>query len=422
MFSELKNTFEINKHYLFLIYFLLLPFGGLYVLYTVLILILSCLFYKETLKKLSKNEYFYLFMLIWVPMAISLIDAINFEKSFIKTISVFPYLFVGAFLSTSLSIRKIYTIMSVMVAISVVWAADLFIYQLRVFELDKAILWRWSFSMGANFPGDDVVYYIPILGQVLSVLSAIIFESLRKFSDTKQKVFYSLCVFSIVVATIFYSGNRNAVLMLFFSFCIWFLFVGFKFRYFAKYPKYIAAFVLIITVIISFGLTKSSSRVTSFVNFDSMDLQTIDKLSSHRIPLWDAALNMARDNWVTGVGPRGFRYGFADYKPEKEKYLITYEESSTHPHFALLEIFLETGIVGFLGLFILFWYIFKQIKLLNSEAKVLLVPWFIALLTAIVPNMGKAFYSSYWLTFIIFLLIGCTAIININKDLETTEF
>ena len=58
--------------------------------------------------------------------------------------------------------------------------------------------------------------------------------------------------------------------------------------------------------------------------------------------------------------------------------------------------------------------IFKVAFRLHDDAQILLVPWFIALITAIVPNIGKAFYSSYWLTFILFILIGCASIINFD--------
>ena len=51
----------------------------------------------------------------------------------------------------------------------------------------------------------------------------------------------------------------------------------------------------------------------------------------------------------------------------------------------------------------LFWIIFKSILKVNHDNQLILVPWFIALITAIVPNIGKAFYSSYWLTFILFI-------------------
>ena len=127
---------------------------------------------------------------------------------------------------------------------------------------------------------------------------------------------------------------------------------------------------------------------------------SIDSLSSHRLPLWEVAYKMAKDHWVNGIGPRGFRYGYNIYKPDEGKYKFLYEDGSTHPHFALLEVFLETGIIGFFSLFFLFWIIFKSILKVNHDNQLILVPWFIALITAIVPNIGKAFYSSYWLTFI----------------------
>lgn len=367
------------------------------------------------------NYYFYLFMLIWTPMLISLIGAINFDKSFIKTLGVLPFLFVGLYLTSGISLNKIYTAMSIIVVATGIWCIDFFIYHLRIIELEHALLWRWSFTMGGNYIGDEIAYNIPILGQILSVLLPIIFEAIRKYSQTRVKASMSLVFAVIYITTIILSGNRNAVLMMLVSLITWSIYVGVKCEYIKTYPKTIVSGLFMTVIFFSGVLSVSTTRISSFVEIESIDLQSIDNLSSNRLPLWESAFNMAKDNWINGIGPRGFRYGYEEYRPEVGKYGFEYKEGSTHPHFALLEVFLETGLIGFCALLFLFWIIFKEILKANDEAQILLVPWFIALMTSIVPNIGKAFYSSYWLTFILFLLMGCASIININKKSKSIE-
>jgi O-antigen ligase len=415
MLSNINYFLKTNKHLLFLFYFLLLPFGSVYVIYCILLLLVSVLSLRIFKDSVASNYYVYLFMLVWVPMLISLIVAINFDKSFIKTLSVFPFLFVGLYLTSGLSIKKIYTAMFIIVVATGFWCIDFFIYHYKFIELEHALLWRWSFSI-------DNIHYIPILGQILSVLLPIIFEAIRKYSQTRIKASMSLIFAVIYITTIILSGNRNAVLMMLLSLFTWSIYAGIKCGYFKNFPKIVFSIILVAVVFFSTLLSFSTTRLVSLSEIQSTDLQTIDKLSSHRLPLWEAAYNMAKDNWINGIGPRGYRYGYEEYRPEVGKYEIEYNEGMTHPHFALLEVFLETGIIGLLSLFFLFWLILKEILKANEEIQLLLVPWFIALLTAIIPNIGKAFYSSYWLTFIIFLLIGIASIVNISKKIKTAEF
>jgi O-antigen ligase len=416
--SKIKSFFDTKKHYLFLIYFLLLPFGGVYLIYSSFILLLAVLSLNDLNKNILNNCYFYLFFLIWTPMVLSLFDAINIDRSFIKTISVLPFLFIGLYISSNITIKKIYNLMLLLVVASVVWAIDFYVYHFRILELEKAILWRWSFTMGGHFKGDPIIYAIPILGQVLSVLLPIILEALRKFSNSKNKVSISIFLLMIIISTILLSGNRNAVIMMIMSFSIWFIYVGVVCRYFKNYLKSTISVIVLVCMLFSVLLINNSSRISSLLNIESTELRHIDSLSSHRLPLWEVAYKMTKDHWVNGIGPRGFRYGYNIYKPDKGKYAVEYEHGSTHPHFALLEILLETGIIGLFSLFFLFWIIFKSILKVNHDNQLILVPWFIALITAIVPNIGKAFYSSYWLTLILFLLIGCASIINFDTKTQ----
>jgi len=426
MFSTTKLFFETNKHYLFLIYFLLLPFGGVYLIYCAFLLLLAILSFNSLNKNISNNYYFYLFSLIWLPMLFSLIDSINIDRSFVKTISLLPFLFIGLYISSNITIKKMYSLMSMLVIASLFWMADFYVYHFGILEIDKAILWRWSFIIRTDFYGDPIIsigdtivrgqFVIPILGQVLSVLLPIIFEGLRKYSDSKIKLFMSVIISLSVFSTILLSGNRNAVVMMIISFSAWFFYIGIKCQYFKNFPKTIILGIVLVCMFIFTLLSNHHTRLASIFYTESIEIHAIDKLSSHRLPLWDTAYKMAKDNWLNGIGPRGFRYGYNNYKPEKGKYKVEYKDGSTHPHFALLEIFLETGLIGLFSLFLLFLVIFKAAFRVRHDTQVLLIPWLIALITAIVPNIGKAFYSSYWLTLILFILIGCASILNLEKQ------
>ena len=402
-------TLEKNKHLLFISFFLLLPFGQLYVYYCLLLFLLSLI--TITNHEYKTNYFSFFFILLFIPVIISLVNAVNFERSFFKALSLIPILIIGIFLSSNLTSKKIYYAMSILVAMTGVWCFDFIFYHFRFLDFEHALLWRWSFKINSD-------YYIPILGQILSVILPIVFESLRRYADNKIKISIS-CIFSIIyLVTIIYSGNRNAVIMMLFSLLLWLTFIVVRHNYHKIYPMRIILSGIFLLIILSTALSVNPGRFNSFINMESRDIQLIDNLSSNRLSLWESAFEMAKDNWIIGIGPRGFRYAYDNYRPEEGKYAVEYEHGSTHPHFALLEILLETGIIGLFSLFFLFWIIFKSILKVNHDNQLILVPWFIALITAIVPNIGKAFYSSYWLTLILFLLIGCASIMNIDEELK----
>jgi Lipid A core - O-antigen ligase and related enzymes len=131
------------------------------------------------------------------------------------------------------------------------------------------------------------------------------------------------------------------------------------------------------------------------------DLKYLDKVSNHRLPLWEAAARVSLDHWINGIGPRGFRYVYDDYRPKEGKYDWEFKNGSTHPHFALLEISAETGLIGLAGIFILMFLLFKQLNSLTDVQKLYILPWYLGAVIAIVPNIAKAFYSSFWLSMIL---------------------
>lgn len=419
-----KITLFIHKYkyYLFAIYFFLLSFGELYAIYCFLILFLSLFYFSEFKNNLTNNLYVYLFALIWVPMALSLTDAVYFERSFVKTLTVVPFLFVGLYLSEGLTKDKLYKVMQAITIIAFIWCIDFSLYHFRLNQSESSMLWEGSFPLGGRFKGDGYIYYIPILGQVLSVLMPILLETLRRYSSGKKDICVSFCITAIFLGTIFLSGNRNAVIMSFFSVVSWMIFVNAKIFHFKINKKVLVTAFIVLSVLFAGLSTLKTNRFIESISFDSMNLKTLDKLSSSRIALWETAINISKENWLNGIGPRGFRYEFDKHRPEVGKYAVEYEFGSTHPHFALLEIFTETGAIGLLSIFILFILMIKKALLLDSDNQVLVVPWIIAVFTTILPNIGKAFYSSYWLTFIIFLIIGCSSVLNLNQKKNQAKY
>ena len=137
----------------------------------------------------------------------------------------------------------------------------------------------------------------------------------------------------------------------------------------------------------------------------SSDYEQIDLATAHRLPIWNTAVSMFRDNWINGVGPRGFRYAYRHYaRPDDFWVNLGGIQPTTQPHQIILEVLAETGLIGCLGaaLFVyLFYRLVTRQKLLFS-----IFPCLLAVFVAVFPfNTHMAFYSSYWGSMFWWLLV-----------------
>ena len=119
-----------------------------------------------------------------------------------------------------------------------------------------------------------------------------------------------------------------------------------------------------------------------------------------------SALKMIKKNFIIGIGPRNFR---VECKKKDYEYIGKYR-CSTHPHNTYLEIFTETGIFGFIAIFVLFLYILKSlIKLLLKKNKTNYISFFffnIAIFINIFPFLPSGSFFNNWMSFLYYLPIA----------------
>ena len=138
------------------------------------------------------------------------------------------------------------------------------------------------------------------------------------------------------------------------------------------------------------GLIKSSKKPTIFST-------THDNLIRN-------AYNMFKDQPILGHGPKMFRV-----LCKEKKYTIGKESCKTHPHNFYVQLLAETGIIGFLFLFITFSYVLyvalRQFKSIILKQKRPLTDYQICLLAGILitvwpfsPN-GNFFHNWLMITY-----------------------
>lgn len=167
------------------------------------------------------------------------------------------------------------------------------------------------------------------------------------------------------------------------------------------------------------------SRFTAYsiLDFKSEKSQEYNALLQ-RTEIWESGLRVIKNNWINGIGVRGFRY--LDIKNDIEsqsKILSDTVALSTHPHQITLEILVETGSIGLIG-YLIFWIILyrKIFTPMIMKNKIIFWPWAIAVIVVIFPlNMHKSFYGHFSSTIIWVLIALAVAAYPMDNKRELKE-
>jgi O-antigen ligase len=170
----------------------------------------------------------------------------------------------------------------------------------------------------------------------------------------------------------------------------------------------------------SSGLMARVDRVTAV--FDDPDYQTVDHALSRRLPIWETAIRMIEDNWLNGVGVRGFRYAYTAYAEEGNHFVAHLPAGqdvslATHAHQLILEVMAETGVIGLIGLVGIFVQVVRIWLASSSYGRWWSLPFVVALVSLLFPfNSLLAFYSSwfaqqFWLLMALFIAVSIS-----NRD------
>jgi len=342
------------------------------------------------------------FLCIWIPMVLSLPDAVNFQESFRKVLTFTAYYLMGiAVISLLTSEVRRQHLINGMGVVLVIWCLD-------------AV---WQSYTGSNLLGfpyetqlSGVFYPKFRLGLILAILSPFYFEFIRHHA--KKYSWLTLLLIPYIYVIIL-SGNKSSWVMLVISVLLYIIYLKLS-GFFSRFKKSQVIIVLIICfaglallsnvdkIIPKNKVTWIEGRMHSIISLLSGDIDNAGATFQDRIMIWEGAIRVSRDHWINGVGPRGFRYIVDDYIVTDDKYYISeVAHGSTHPHQIVLEIMTETGIIGVIGYLIFFILILKEAMKLIREKNYNALPWIFPVIIAVFPiNMYKAFYGHYTATLI----------------------
>ncbi|MEX2525865.1 MAG: O-antigen ligase family protein [Gammaproteobacteria bacterium] len=339
--------------------------------------------------------YCLLFFSLWIPMVIAFMDPVNLERT---ARTVWPYLrflLAGIYVLYGMRERNPRRfIENAFFIIITVWSLDAVLQFITGWDV-----FGYPYVNGVHITG--MFYPDLTIGHALAGLSALYFDSLRQRSRGRPWIWLLLIPLVMVV---FLCGRRS----------IWFMFAVNAFGYLAyrfyltQFRKQFVIHALLISVVAAailaaLYLTQEpiQKRVAKTMGLFSTNIEEIDRATSSRVDIWRTSWRMFQDNWINGVGPRGFRYVYRDYADPDFKF---YETSVTHPHMVILEIAAESGVIGLAG-YLLFLYFLASMarRYLHNET---CFACFIGIFAATVPiNTHVAFYGSYWSSILWWMII-----------------
>jgi O-antigen ligase len=351
---------------------------------------LYLLFRDENLRSDRSYRHFLLaWLCLWLPMVMSLPDAVNFERSLSTVLAYVKFPLVGAGMIWAIR-RRASLEPRVMLLVSAVFAA---------YSVD--MLWQWH-------SGQDLLGYPTSWGRLtgpssddkmaiaMGVFVPLILESAIRFRRIRWLM---LLAATVVAVAILLSGQRGAILTGMVGSGLWF---SHYLIYRAGRGARVFAMVSVLLVIVTTPWLLDSARSIHVKFGQSLlvlegDLASIDTALSRRVGLWLAGGYLFQQHPINGIGPRGFRFALEKKGEAFARTAIAGKEPlvATHPHLVLLEIAVECGVFGIVGYGILIWWVLRSLRPLEKRTEE--VAWASCLVAACFPlNMSMAIYSTYW--------------------------
>lgn len=345
----------------------------------------------------------FVFLLAWVPVTISLIDAVNFERTLVIVVNHLRFYFAGVFMIHALgnltAQRRFLTLAAWLLGFWVLDALVQFVIGVDLFGREPSPL-----GLSGIFGADGKHFAV-----FMAIFSPLLWEYARRcWPPWLQALVYLTTVFVVVSA-----GSRAAWVILA---CV---IVTFSILICVRRKKLIwkpLLLIVVLSVVVGTFGYQFSQPFRHRVDQTALEIRDPFETGNlgHRAWIWRGAWNMFLAHPVNGVGARGFRYAFGDFAEPGDPYLAADPPVyPTHSHQMLLEVATETGTIGLAGFFALICVLARVGWRANPGAQRVMLPFAVALAAAFFPlNTHWAIYGAHLsqaLWFIIALYLAALA-------------
>lgn len=327
------------------------------------------------------------FAAYWLSTAISAVDAVDPRKAWTETLADLRFLPFALHALLVLERGTRAAMLAWLVAIVVAfWVLDAIAQSVLGTGLGGALS---ADRVSGLFGADDLK-----LGPVLGVFGApLLVEVLHRYGRRA-----TLVVWLVLGAALLVAGARAAWVSHALVTLLMLVRIARGAREGVAYGAILLGAALALGAIGYVASDRVAARVDRTLAALSGDAEGVDHALAYRLPIWRAALAIAADHPVNGVGVRGYRRVYAEYAGPGDHWLDPdHGTGALHPHQIVLEILAETGVIG-LALWLAAAAVFVRAWHRASRAArhVAFAPG-LALVAMTFPlNTHLAFYSSFW--------------------------
>ena len=383
---------------------------------TIITLLFLYISYKKKLFFYYQNKYSKIFGLFFIILIITSFFSLDPVISFKKVIFFFRF-WIFALAVWYILDHNNKLIKHLIISFSLVFIVLIIDGYIQYFFKENIFGWPIQGTRLSSLFKDEL-----ILGSYLSRFLPIFFALLiiTKFDKKIYKYFLFFLIFVGIETLIFLSGERAAFFFVNASSLM--LIITMKNYKIFRIVSIITS-ILLIVVLINFypesknriidktitqsGLKKTDNNKNLNSN-EKVELTQKYIFSIEHHNHYISSLKMFKDNKITGIGPRMFRFTCI-----KEKYNL-WEGCSTHPHNTYVQLLAETGLIGFIfGLIIFiitFGSIIKHFIFKLFKNRVVFNDYQLCLLSAILisiwPFVPTGDFFNNWLNIIYFFPAG----------------
>lgn len=338
-----------------------------------------------------------LFACLWLPMLLALPDAIDPGRGLSTTLVFLRFLFMGLFILYCLRLPdRTQRILVILGAVLSFWALD------GLLQAFAGVNLLGHAHIGGQLTG--MFHPRQTLGVVLAVLSPLFLLWLLEQARRRPWLWLLAPAYGL---TILLSGKRSAWIMLAAALAAGALVVlG---RLTLRRRLVTLGIMGALLVAGGWGIYQNPhfrAKAQTTAGLFSSDFELANAATSYRLAIWRVAGDIYADHWLNGVGPRSFRNIYPDYAPPDDYFMkLNPESGPTHPHQIVLEIAVETGLIGIAGYLLVWAWLLREFgRAVRARADDYL-PWLTALGVALLPlNAGNALYASMWSGIVFWLM------------------
>lgn len=326
------------------------------------------------------------FLLAWVPILISLIDAVNPERTLVVAVNHLRFFFAGIFMLHALGDRlaqnRFLTLSAWLLGF---WVVDALVQSAIGVDLVGRAPSTTGLSGIFGFDGKHFATF-------LAIFSPLLFEHARRC----WPVWVQVLTFVATTFVIISAGSRAAWVAFLCVIAAYAILFWARRR---KFPWKPVSLCLVLGVAIGTLGYQVSRPFQLRVDQTFTEMKRPFQIGSlsHRAWIWRGGWNMFRAHPVNGVGARGFRYAYAEYADANDPYLAGVPPIlPTHSHQMLLEVATETGLIGLAGLFALIGVLVHAGWRASARAQRYMLPFALALTAVYFPlNTHWAIYGAH---------------------------